>query len=450
VIEKLHYQKNMWYNSFHGGSNHYYNGGDQPLHLDHWVDDCSEKGMHLINCYDLAALADVIVRLGLQSSNALLRMKRMDPFGFINQAYLIGRGISNSPLADKPSEFLEENANSLRRTGFGSHVFMTIAEGKNGTEMALDATCRPLTGGPHAGRETLGEYIDNSIDATTDLYDAPEADLKKAHRKRLELGTLTDTNPKNWPGVTQLWTEPEIYDPDNLLDSSVSPEDNVLANVASLFRGWHTMAPNIQVKPTHITAIWSMTKDEESLYLQIARCATELQAQALFGEAEERLKSSATEGVVLTDGSSNVPEGIKEAWGGKTVDADHRAVSIGNKGAVIWTQGGFFVQMTKDTQGDLVSYVSKLVHLINNVEDAEYGNLKIEGEVSWKVPVGQTFEIKVSGFVSNRLCSAGNIPYYIQAYLPMPLQPQNMVPINVHITLAVSIALNLFPRSLRG
>lgn len=405
VTEKLHFQKNIWYDSLHGGSWHYFSGGAAPLHLDHWVDDCAEKEKHTINCYDLAGLTHAIVPLGLRSADRYLQMKRMQPFGYIKKAQLIGRGVSNSPMSNgTPVVFVREE-NDVRRTAFGTHVFMTIAERKGAAEMVMDATCRPLSGGPHAGRETLAEYIKNSIDHTTELYHVPDSDLIEAGISPKRLGVLREgkyPNPVNWVGVNKLATQPEIFFPE-LRHDSAGPEDNVLANVDDIFAGWDACDPNFVVNSNNLSATWCMMKDGECLNLRISRCTLEADARELYAQAKDRLTQPG-QGTILTDEYEKAPKDIQVAWKNKHVDPSHLAVSTDNSGVILWTQGPLFVMITKDSRDGLAEYVEKLQDLISNLEAAEPPALKVEGESAGEIPrtyrVGETFDIKVSNLVS--------------------------------------------------
>ncbi|VUC30620.1 unnamed protein product [Clonostachys rosea] len=405
VVDKLHYQKSTRYDSW-GSHNSYFQGGDKPLAFDHWVNDCDEKAKHTLNCYDLAALVSVIVPLGITNPKYSLQMKQMAPFGYINETNLIGWGPCNSPLTIGSSQVL--GINDKNRTGFGSHIFMTISreptdEINGPSELVLDATCRPFTSA-HSGRETLSQYITNSIDDKTDLY--------QRFPKKLSLGTfIPKSNPINWPGPQRLFTEPEVFAPDYV--DHVPTESNILRNVKEQFDGWKIAQPNISVHSTHLTALWFLTlNDEEAMTLSISRCATVGgERRNAFDSAHELyavdLEKYTTHGVEISNVDSNIDKDVLDVWKSKSgddlkVDAKHHwsAPSDNEKGAMLWTQGIFFVKLTKDKKEGIAKYAQKIVDLIADVLESPAPHapkLSVEGPETIEVTVGKSFELTVSG-----------------------------------------------------
>lgn len=116
----------------------------------------------LCNCYDQAgALQTLIGALGIE-----LTWIYMNPFGFINNTTLIGRGECNNPVFLKKGSFTPElvNKNDQRRTAFGAHSFcLWEKEGKH--QFVLDACL-----GPTMGNVSSRQYIKSKIDTTTILY----------------------------------------------------------------------------------------------------------------------------------------------------------------------------------------------------------------------------------------------------------------------------------------
>ncbi|TVY78278.1 hypothetical protein LSUE1_G008584 [Lachnellula suecica] len=147
-----------------------------------------------VNCYDLATLAQVMIALGVDSKVAQLRMKFLQPFGYINKTSLIGfpapEQETNNPffaeaaLGWNPNP-IAEATDTLIRSKFQNHAFLTINTGAG--EVAIDATC-----GPHNGTLTLQQYVDQAIDHTvTDPQDS-------TYRS----GTISDV--RDGPGVTDI------------------------------------------------------------------------------------------------------------------------------------------------------------------------------------------------------------------------------------------------------
>ncbi|CAG9942546.1 unnamed protein product [Clonostachys rosea f. rosea IK726] len=412
VIDKLHHQPSIKYDSW-ASNNSYFQGGESPLAFDHWVNDCDEKAKHTLNCYDLAALVSVIVPLGITNPQHSLQMKHMAPFGYIYETNLIGWGPCNSPLTTRGSQVL--GANDEKRTGFGSHIFMTISREPvtkiNGpSEMVLDATCRPFTSA-HSGRETLSQYITNSIDDKTDLY--------KRFPKRCTLGTFVpQSNPSNWAGPKRLFTQPEIFAPEFI--NHVPTESNILRNVKEQFKDWTVTEPNIFVQSTHLTAQWFFTSDDgETMSLSISRCATVggrrggdnpgSRGNAVDSAHElytADLEKYATHGIDTTDGDSNIDEDVLAVWQSKSgdalkVDAKYHwsAPSDNEKGAMLWTQGVFFVKLTKDKKTDIAKYAQGVVDLIADVLKSPAPgvpelHVEVPDETTFKV--GVVFDITVS------------------------------------------------------
>lgn len=154
--------------------------------LDLWLSDMHGVTLdgitHAVNCYDLAALCQVVVSLGL-SRTRNMRMQYMSPFGFINPTHLIGR-VENPPNPSNPNnvcnnpfymtgnnkyskEMLVDKMSPLRSC-FRNHMFLSYQ--KAVTHSVLDACC-----GPQLGDLLLEDYPKEVIDQNPTRYKPPDA-----------------------------------------------------------------------------------------------------------------------------------------------------------------------------------------------------------------------------------------------------------------------------------
>ena len=127
-----------------------------------------------VNCMDTAGLVQTIASLNLQDPYAQSYMIFMQPYGFINDTYLIGRyqgkdfdaktDICNNPFYDKPAS-MKLDENNTDRKPFGNHYFLTLVKSVNENPLVFDACC-----GPQVGGYTLPDYIKAAIDTKTTLY----------------------------------------------------------------------------------------------------------------------------------------------------------------------------------------------------------------------------------------------------------------------------------------
>ncbi|CAG9950630.1 unnamed protein product [Clonostachys rosea f. rosea IK726] len=396
VIEKLHYQPNIRYNSFGGGEAQYFNGGimGNSLSFGQWCNNLSDGKTHVINCYDLAALVQTILPLGLQDARCLY-MKRMAPFGYINTSLLIGRGECNSPLG---TPFVTTQ-NDPKRTGFGSHIFMTIADDKvtqaNGSsEKVLDATCRPMLGPPHAGQETISDYFNNSVDATTTLY-SPTT---------IQHGNVTSpprTSPYNWTGVTSLKTPPEFFAMDKLLAQPIPKESDILDGVTNIFASnWTLETPTFDLTSKQCTATWLLTNKttQEVMNLTITRFMTIENAQKQYTKRVERFTDD--NGIELSSDLTNAPAGLKQIW----ADVANYSYVLDPIGALLWSHYNFLIVMSNDSnpQG-LVQYASQIGALVDQAHSAAVNSqpLSINGgkaeDLQFSYSAGDQFEVTVDG-----------------------------------------------------
>jgi hypothetical protein len=150
--------------------------------LELWLEEnCGSRLSHLkklVNCYDLAALCQIIVALGVDTHYQDLRLKYMEPFGFIKPTHLIGRfeekgnnpqNLCNNPFyGDSRSGNTDRSmlcdADSPNQSGFGNHMFLTLGP-KMAVPNVLDACC-----GPQLGTVSIINYPQAVIDTTTLLY----------------------------------------------------------------------------------------------------------------------------------------------------------------------------------------------------------------------------------------------------------------------------------------
>ncbi|EMD61586.1 hypothetical protein GGP41_004186 [Bipolaris sorokiniana] len=176
--------------------------------LDLWLSDLKgvvlQKAKHTVNCYDLAAICQALVSLGVDSSTQIVRMKYMDPYGFINPTNLIGRkedppnpmtnpkNLCNNPFYGKVNGLpMLCGEDEVKRSAFSNHMFVTISKG-NGHNV-LDACC-----GPQLGDVTLEDYVNQAIDSRASRYQQNNNPLN------YKLGDASDIT--DGQGIAQLVT----------------------------------------------------------------------------------------------------------------------------------------------------------------------------------------------------------------------------------------------------
>ncbi|KAH6980656.1 hypothetical protein BKA56DRAFT_673145 [Ilyonectria sp. MPI-CAGE-AT-0026] len=148
--------------------------------FDLWLSDLqgvTKKGLkHAVNCYDLAALCQVVVSLGVDSTVNSVRMKYMKPFGYINPTHLIGR-VEIPPNPKNPDDQCNNPFSGNRDynplmlcdfdtaglSAFGNHMFLTINKGTSPS--VLDACC-----GLQLGTVLLIDYPTSVIDQRSTIY----------------------------------------------------------------------------------------------------------------------------------------------------------------------------------------------------------------------------------------------------------------------------------------
>ncbi|KAM0723309.1 hypothetical protein Q7P37_001510 [Cladosporium fusiforme] len=192
LFAERHIQYEQWdgsyrYVSFGSASIRELFSGDRGFEcwLDLWLDERKGYDDRLglantsVNCYDLAALCQILVSLGVDTQREKLRMKFMEPFGFIRDTYLIGRfedfdhpnvdnptNLCNNPFFGNPlcDQKMLCKADSDGRSSFGNHMFLTLGP-RFGEPYVFDACC-----GPQLGTTSLSEYPSEAIDSLDALY----------------------------------------------------------------------------------------------------------------------------------------------------------------------------------------------------------------------------------------------------------------------------------------
>lgn len=128
--------------------------------LDLWLDEGKRldrgRAQTSVNCYDLVALRQILISLGLNTRLEELRVKYMEPFGFIRDTRLIGRfealmlpnnnpqNLCNNPFFGNPKyeEKMLCRSDSAKRSSFGNHMFLTLGP-RFGEPYVFDVCCGP-------------------------------------------------------------------------------------------------------------------------------------------------------------------------------------------------------------------------------------------------------------------------------------------------------------------
>ncbi|KAF2972580.1 hypothetical protein GQX73_g987 [Xylaria multiplex] len=183
-LESLEYE--VWsgiprYTWFFGGLGEVFSQGKGiACLLDLWLSDLAVLGTQSkiqVNCYDLAAICQVITALGFDGNQNQIYMHYMQPFGYIKATHLIGREEDPRNKAQNPGNWCNNPFYGAlgaypfmlcpqmhpSRRPFGNHAFLSISKGND--SHVLDACC-----GPQTGATKLGDYADAVID-TVGPYD---------------------------------------------------------------------------------------------------------------------------------------------------------------------------------------------------------------------------------------------------------------------------------------
>ena len=133
----------------------------------------------ICNCYDAASYLQVL----LNHAGYKAQYCYMEPFGYLEQTPLIGRGQCNNPFYAQRGDPPVLPDTDQRRTAFGNHAFCGVTSG--GRQVIADACA-----GPHRGTESITQYVASATDATT------------PRRPRVPRGTAT--NVRYYRGVTSI------------------------------------------------------------------------------------------------------------------------------------------------------------------------------------------------------------------------------------------------------
>lgn len=240
------------------------NNGGIDCWLDLWLSDLEgvklKKAKHTVNCYDLAALCQAVVSLGMDSKSRLMRMKYMDPYGYINETHLIGRiqdppdpihnpdNLCNNPFYDRDSTKPKNGPmlcgiDDVTRSAFGNHMFLTISTGND--DRVFDACC-----GPQLGDLTIHDYTIKAIDSRAVRYGP------KLNHEDYELGGVGDIT--DGVGISQLVTSRCFEKPGD----PNSPGESLLDQLAEEFKGdgdWYQPYISTPQGNWNMTATWTFT-----------------------------------------------------------------------------------------------------------------------------------------------------------------------------------------------
>ena len=167
------------YDNVMGGSGFGTNSQGGNFQLRSWLDNLSTLTQPC-NCYDQAALVQIGAWLligndgqsagGGPSATTKVWWAYLQPFGYINDTYLLGRGLCNNPFYGNPriNSRMIVDINDPRRSGFSNHAFIRCTSFVDPVPypgQTLDATS-----GPHTNTEYVSDYLSNAIDTSTTLY----------------------------------------------------------------------------------------------------------------------------------------------------------------------------------------------------------------------------------------------------------------------------------------
>lgn len=133
------------------------------LHYNAYLNAHNNLLSSTLNCYDAAAILQHYLQYNRYASSFCY----MNPFGYLRQSNLIGRGQCNNPFyggAQGPPAITGGpliNKQDYNRTAFGNHAFLHLT-----SNSAIVDACA----GPHTGTEYAAAYVAN---ATDNVYPNP-------------------------------------------------------------------------------------------------------------------------------------------------------------------------------------------------------------------------------------------------------------------------------------
>ncbi|MCJ1373444.1 hypothetical protein MMC20_004672 [Loxospora ochrophaea] len=164
-----------------------------PFDIDGWVNAYhkSDKGQgvySLVNCYDQAGAAEIILSLGYPYH--WITWEYHQVYGFIKEVSLVGRGQCNSPYYgdDISLKIFNDQTQKLdeRRTLFRNHAYLSIGEIEI-SERFFEANPNPLKweeksktkrhivdacAGPHWGEVDRDQYTVRAVESRSDVVDS--------------------------------------------------------------------------------------------------------------------------------------------------------------------------------------------------------------------------------------------------------------------------------------
>lgn len=123
---------------------------DITLHWRAFLTAHSYSPYSILNCYDAASVLQYW--LYTYGYNSLFCF--MQPFGYLFNTPLIGRGVCNNPFYGSTGGLPLVDPYAPIRTAFGNHAFLKLMN------EAIADSCA----GPHIGNEYIHQYIDNAVD----------------------------------------------------------------------------------------------------------------------------------------------------------------------------------------------------------------------------------------------------------------------------------------------
>ena len=252
VTQSLFHDSCLWYDVWMGQATYCGQkwGGTASsqtvvLWIDLWLSDMygiTKRGFktkkiekYALNCHDTANLTTAIASLGLPDEDTVLYNSLVEPFGFIQETYLIGRhskvdnetytinDLCNNPFYGQGglNKKMKCGWKSTDRSIFNEHK-ITVLENRWSADKpkveepvigtledpkVLDA-CTSLQKLPHGGTESLEDYIKNTVDLKTVAYWRDQKDKLPEDDARLNSATVDGI--KKDPDILALAPRPAL------------------------------------------------------------------------------------------------------------------------------------------------------------------------------------------------------------------------------------------------
>ena len=277
--------------------------------LDLWLTDLQDAGpgkpRRPVNSYDISVLHQVLVSLGVDATATQVRLKYVQPFGFINRTQLLGRAENPTSTSNPKNECNNPlygdvfymkgmicDVDEPKRSALRDHMFLTFQE--DGKELVYDACI-----GPHLGTTGEPQYLTAVLDAREVRY---KPEFNPTH---YGLGRIEDIADGDASGFVS----------SSCFDQGGSSNSTVINNLASAmekFGTWSLPAIHAPAGEWGLTATWTLhpTSDSDELItVNVFRYLSFWQSVSTWDRRTADIPRWIPSGSSMTDGQADTASG---------------------------------------------------------------------------------------------------------------------------------------------